>query len=341
MKNKLKITPLVSIVLPVYNGEKFLAQSIESCLNQTYQNLELIIVDDCSTDQTSVIAQKYASDDCRVKIITNNGNKKLPASLNIGHREASGDYFTWTSDDNLYEFDAIETLVNALIENKVDIVYSNIFLIDQVGKQKREKKFISFENVLFGNYIGSCFLYHKGVFERNSGYKENLFLVEDYDFWLRAIEHSIYFHLHRNLYCYRNHSESLTAQITSDNTKNLLWRDNIASMYEAFANSIVYEHAKVLANWQTKRLTHQVISFEWIKSNQTEINQIIEIITNNVNLKKVKRVKKVFLNETIAVMTKDTKTKNHFINSFFIVKNYFDVLDKNNLKILIKYSFFK
>ena len=336
MQNK-----LISIILPVYNGEKYLSESIESCLKQTYQNLELIIVNDCSTDQTLVIAQNYASIDSRIKIITNSENKKLPASLNIGHRGAAGDYFTWTSDDNLYEFDAIETLINTLIKNKVDIVYSNIFLIDQLGGQKRESNFLGFENVLFGNYIGSCFLYHKGVFERNKGYNENLFLVEDYDFWLRAIEHSIYFQLQRNLYCYRKHAESLTAQITSDINKNLLWRDNIASMYEAFSNSIVYEYAKVLANWQTKILTHQVISFEWIKSNQKEIKQIIKIITNNVNLKKVKRVKKVFLNETIAVMTKDNTTKNHFINSLFVLKNYFDVLDKNNLKTLIKYSFFK
>ena len=325
----------------MYNGEKFLSQSIESCLNQTYKNLELIIVDDCSIDQTPVIAQKYASSDSRIKIVTNNVNKKLPASLNIGHQEASGNYFTWTSDDNLYESDAIEILLHVLIENEVDIVYSNIFLINQVGEKKRESNFVGFENVLFGNYIGSCFLYRKGVFERNRGYQENMFLVEDYDFWLRAMEHSVYFHLHRNLYCYRKHEESLTAQITSDNTKNLLWRDNIASMYQAFAKGIVYEHAHILANWQSKRLTHQFISFEWIKSNQMYIRQILKIITNNENLKKTKRVKKVFLNETIAVMTKDTACKKHFINTLFILKNYVDVLDKNDLKTLIKYLFFK
>ena len=325
----------------MYNGEKFLSQSIESCLNQTYKNLELIIVDDCSIDQTPVIAQKYASSDSRIKIVTNNVNKKLPASLNIGHQEASGNYFTWTSDDNLYESDAIEILLHVLIENEVDIVYSNIFLINQVGEKKRESNFVGFENVLFGNYIGSCFLYRKGVFERNRGYQENMFLVEDYDFWLRAMEHSVYFHLHRNLYCYRKHEESLTAQITSDNTKNLLWRDNIASMYQAFAKGIVYEHAHILANWQSKRLTHQFISFEWIKSNQMYIRQILMIITNNENLKKTKRVKKVFLNETIAVMTKDTACKKHFINTLFILKNYVDVLDKNDLKTLIKYLFFK
>jgi glycosyltransferase involved in cell wall biosynthesis len=329
---------LVSIILPVFNGEKYLSESIESCLKQTYQNIELIIVNDCSTDETLAIAQKYASMDNRIKIITNSENKKLPASLNIGHRVASGDYFTWTSDDNLYEVNAVETLLNVLVENKVDIIYSNIFLIDQTGKSKRKKNFVSFENVLFGNYIGSCFLYHKGVFERNSGYNENLFLVEDYDFWLRSINHSIYFQLKKNLYCYRNHDESLTSQITSDNTKNYLWRENIELMYDAFSKTIVSEHSKVLANWQTKRLTHQDISFEWIRSNQTEIKHIINTITGNVNLKKVK---KVFLNETIAVMVKDKKIKNYLISSLFVVKNYFDVMDKNNLKTLVKYSFFK
>jgi glycosyltransferase involved in cell wall biosynthesis len=340
-ENKLNNIPLVSIVLPVYNGEKFLAKSIESCLNQTYQNLELIIVNDCSTDNTLEIALLYASKDNRIRILNNTENKKLPASLNIGHKQAIGDYFTWTSDDNFYEFNAIETLLNALIENKVDIVYSNIFLINQLGENKRESNFVDFENVLFGNYIGACFLYAKGVFDRNAGYKENLFLVEDYDFWLRAIEHSVYFQLKRNLYSYRKHTESLTFQITADNAKNLLWRQNIALMYRSFSDSIVSGHSKVLANWQTKRLTHQSISFEWIKCNQTEIKQIINAITVNINFKNIKKVKKVFLTETIAVMINDQKSKNNLVNSVFIVKNYFDVLDKKNLKTLIKYLFFK
>ncbi|MFT5212615.1 MAG: glycosyltransferase involved in cell wall biosynthesis, partial [Patiriisocius sp.] len=94
--------PFVSIILPVYNGEKYLSKSIESCLNQTYRNIELIIVNDCSTDKTLEIVDGYLKLDSRIKVLTNSANKRLPASLNIGHLQAQGDYITWTSDDNLY-----------------------------------------------------------------------------------------------------------------------------------------------------------------------------------------------------------------------------------------------
>ena len=97
-----------SIVLPTYNGEEFLSNSIESVINQTFQDWELIIVNDCSTDNSLSIAEEYFKKDNRIRIINNAENKKLPESLNIGFREAKGDYFTWTSDDNEYYPNAIE-----------------------------------------------------------------------------------------------------------------------------------------------------------------------------------------------------------------------------------------
>ena len=86
----------------MYNGEQYLTQAIGSCLQQTYKNIELIIVNDCSTDATLSIAKSFADNDSRVKVITNEINKRLPASLNIGHNIAKGEFLTWTSDDNLY-----------------------------------------------------------------------------------------------------------------------------------------------------------------------------------------------------------------------------------------------
>src|SRR5574344_1693507 len=114
------MSELVSIVLPVYNGEKYLAQSIESVLNQTYENIELIIVNDCSTDNSRDIAQKYANKNSGIKIIDNTENKKLPASLNIGFEAANGEYYTWTSDDNYYEPTAIEKMVQYLKTKPTD-----------------------------------------------------------------------------------------------------------------------------------------------------------------------------------------------------------------------------
>ena len=91
--------PKVSIVLPTYNGSKFLSRSIESVQEQAETDWELIIVNDCSTDNTLDIAQKYAQQDKRISVITNEQNKKLPASLNVGFSRAKGKYLTWTSDD--------------------------------------------------------------------------------------------------------------------------------------------------------------------------------------------------------------------------------------------------
>ena len=166
---------LISIILPVYNGEKYLAISIESCLKQTYQNIELIIVNDCSTDTTLAIINNYAALDNRIRVINNEKNRKLPASLNIGHNAAKGDFITWTSHDNFYERNALETLYNTISENQADIVYSDFFLIDDTGIRVRKVEFIGIENIIFGNFVGCCFLYKKEVFVRNNGYNEIFF----------------------------------------------------------------------------------------------------------------------------------------------------------------------
>src|SRR4051794_21032964 len=102
--------PLVSIVLPTYNRAHLLKRSIETCLNQTLIDIELIVVNDCSTDNTKEIVEAYKAKDARICLITNEKNLRLPASLNKGFENAKGKYFTWTSDDNLYAPNALEVL---------------------------------------------------------------------------------------------------------------------------------------------------------------------------------------------------------------------------------------
>src|SRR3990170_3452478 len=110
--NTAQISPKVSIVLPTYNGEKYIRQSIDSCLNQTHENIELIIVDDCSIDNTPEIIKSYK--DSRVKSLRHDQNKFLPHALNTGFSNATGEYLTWTSDDNYYAKEAIEKMVSFL-----------------------------------------------------------------------------------------------------------------------------------------------------------------------------------------------------------------------------------
>lgn len=332
---------LISIILPVYNGEKYLSQSIESCLNQTFKNIELIIVNDCSTDNTLSIANQYAEKDSRVKVINSLENKRLPASLNIGHKEAKGDFITWTSDDNFYELDALEQLLKSLLENKADIVYCNVFLIDNLGNRIREVRLLGFENLIFGNVIGSCFLHRRNVFEKNNGYNESLFLVEDYDFWLRAILHSKYYKLDQFLYNYRKHENSLTNQITVVNDKQVLWQKNVRKMYSEFSIFFLDDNFQVFSELQTKILTFQKLKFDWIIKNYSTIKKFQENISKNSNFQNKKATRKVFLNQLIMLMVSDFDSKKNKYYCFFILKNYYSFLDKNSIKTLIKYSFFK
>ncbi len=119
-----KHAPVISIVLPVYNGRKYVKESIASCLNQTFSDFELIIVDDCSQDQTPAIIDELARTDSRIKVIRNERNQKLPASLNIGFKQARGIYHTWTSHDNAYLPAALEEMLEFLQKHShIDIVY--------------------------------------------------------------------------------------------------------------------------------------------------------------------------------------------------------------------------
>lgn len=206
--------PLVSIVLPTYNGARFLRKSVDSCLAQTFTDFELIIVDDCSTDETGTIAEGYAKQDARVRVIRNPFNKKLPLSLNTGFEAAKGAYHTWTSDDNYYAPEALATLVQAMEGDKsIDLVYTDYRLVDDEDRVFGQRKFNDiYEGFTKWLGCGACFLYKAEVFIANKGYNPGAFLIEDYDFFMRAFLRFRFRYLHRyDLYYYREHPGSLTA----------------------------------------------------------------------------------------------------------------------------------
>lgn len=229
---------LISIILPVFNGKNFLAKAIESFLSQTYTHFELIIVNDCSTDNSLQIAMNYVKKDNRIRIINNSINKKLPASLNIGHLNAKGDFLTWTSDDNIAKPFFLESLIHQIKHNKTDIVFSNYDVINEDGSLRRKHVSGPLVNLIYGNTIGASFMYKKEVFEKLKGYNESLYLVEDFDFWLRAsLEFSISY-LDKNLYQYRSHFNSLTSKIHKDDNIKNKYNNAIENMYAQFSKKI-------------------------------------------------------------------------------------------------------
>ena len=204
--------PAISLVLPVYNGERYLAQALDSIFAQTFADFELIAVDDCSGDATPAILADYAARHANMHVVTNSRNAKLPASLNNGFRHARGEWLSWTSDDNLLDPDMLDRLHSAARSGAADIHYADFRFIDDDGAVVGHHRVGDPEEIVVGNPIGCCFLYRREVDEALEGYDEDLFGVEDYDFWLRAHRAGFRFQaLHEELYSYRRHDRSLTS----------------------------------------------------------------------------------------------------------------------------------
>jgi glycosyltransferase involved in cell wall biosynthesis len=108
--------PRLSIGLPVYNGENFLAESLEALLGQSYEDFELIISDNASTDATADICRRYAKQDSRIKYVRQPGNIGCAPNHNVLVQQARGELFKWASDDDLYARDLIERCIEALDE---------------------------------------------------------------------------------------------------------------------------------------------------------------------------------------------------------------------------------
>ncbi len=203
---------MISVVLPTYNGEKYLKQSIDSIQWQTYQDWELIVVDDCSSDRTGEIAEEYAKKDDRIIVVHNSHNCKLPASLNIGFGMAKGQYYTWTSDDNAYSKDAFEQMLFSLKQTNADFVFADMEAIDSEDYVIFPMKSGPVDDLPIKNTIGACFLYRSQLHTLLNGYDVSRFLVEDYDFWLRVYWKYRMYHIDKCLYYYRIHGGSLSAQ---------------------------------------------------------------------------------------------------------------------------------
>lgn len=295
--------PVISIILPVYNGEEFLAEAIDSILKQTYSNFELIIVNDCSTDKSLEIAKIYKRNDSRISIINNVSNKKLPASLNIGHLASIGKYITWTSDDNILKPDFIEILKHHLDNEDGEIVFANYDIILEDGTFKRSHITGPVTYLLFGNVIGAAFMYKSNVFSELKGFNVDFPILEDYDFWLRASMKFKFYHINKNIYKYRIHDGSLSSLFWNGkkvNKENEIITRNIFKNF-CLENSFSNQTAKLLF-----KINQQNISFQCYMANYNKFrediityNRLVDNEKNNNSLKKLNLIIRNFFNNNI------------------------------------------
>ena len=223
----------VSIIIPVYNTENYIENCIESVLNQSYEDIEILVVNDGSTDSTGSILEKYRN---RIQIF-NKKNAGTASALNMGIKNMTGEWFKWLSADDLLKSDSIEKLVLEIKKLGDDaqncIFYSNYDLIDENGHQiavSEEPNYNSLEPfernvILLDHYYGNgtTSMMHKSIFDECGMFDEILEYKDDYEFWLRCCVLFDYkLHLtDENLAQYRIHESQLTKTRYGDSLEQI------------------------------------------------------------------------------------------------------------------------
>jgi glycosyltransferase involved in cell wall biosynthesis len=204
--------PLVSIVLPTLNGSRYIAGSIASCLGQSYETLELLVVDGGSTDGTPAIAGGF--DDPRLRILPQAGNRdRLAGALNVGFAAARGAYYTWTQDDDAFTPQAIEVMVAALEgDTTAGMVYAGHWRIDGAGRVLKEIEPLPPEALLWTNPVGHCFLYRSEVAWQAGEYDPAFTMAEDAHYWMRLYRLSRLVTIAGQYAYHRWHEGSLTVR---------------------------------------------------------------------------------------------------------------------------------
>ncbi|MCL5407142.1 MAG: glycosyltransferase [Patescibacteria group bacterium] len=204
--------PIVSIIIPVYNGSNYLKEAIESALAQTYKNIEILVIDDGSTDgsKTAKIAQSYLPK-IRYFRKTNGG---VASALNLGIQKMQGEYFSWLSHDDVYLPNKIsEQLKQIKKYPPKTVLYSNFELINEKGKHLKNFKFkpppAHFIYYLIDErFIHGCTVFvSKKALQKAGPFNEKLRNVQDYEMWFRLMKSDYVFrHVPRILVKARIHS---------------------------------------------------------------------------------------------------------------------------------------
>lgn len=225
---------LISIIIPVYNAEKYIDECIRSTINQTYPKLDIVIVDDGSKDRSLEIAKSYEVQDSRVRVFTKE-NSGVSSTRNYGIRQARGDLLLFLDSDDWLELNCISKLTNEIMKYNTDLVACD-FIVDNGKKKKKDCFFEIDSNYIYHNeninlLISSCIdphaygkinkitnfgvpwakLYRKNIITQyNIAFPENISHMEDMIFNIKYLSHcESVAYIHKNLYNYRIRPNSL------------------------------------------------------------------------------------------------------------------------------------
>lgn len=214
----MRSTPLVSVILPVYNAEKYIAEAVESVLSQSYTNFELLIINDGSTDTSLSIIESF--NDHRIRVINNEVNLKLILTLNFGISQCKGKYIARMDADDVCEVDRFQKQVDFMEANPHYILCGTwATIIDSEGNQTGAIKRIDTNDLLRVNMLFTTPFIHPTVLLRsdalnNEVYSAEALHCEDLEFWLRLSERTKgkFHNLPEYLLRYRIHDTNISVQ---------------------------------------------------------------------------------------------------------------------------------
>ena len=209
--------PLVSVIVPVFNHQEFIGQAIESVLNQTFTDFEIIVIDDGSTDQTRKIVQRYRP---TVRYIYKN-HCGAPNALNVGISKVKGSFICWLSSDDQFLPNKLQIQVNAFQANpSLGMIYTDWYEVDTYGniiKLRRSRTLASHKEaalaLLKHNCInGSTVMLKTECFQRAGGFREDYLQGHDHEMWLRLCRYYLFGYIPEPLVFYRKHHKNLSLQ---------------------------------------------------------------------------------------------------------------------------------
>lgn len=263
---------LITVIVPLYNGERFIAETIESVLSQTYQNFEIIVVDDCSNDSSCDIIQKYASTDPRLTLIQSETNFGGPAKpRNIGIKHARGEFIAFLDADDVWKPHKLQTQLDFLIANMdIDMVYSAAEIIDKNGVVSPPKKqillfilslFIPPKNTIFYlNFININTLMVRNTISNTFIEDKNLVAIEDWIFHILNFQAGKQGKLlNEALIYYRIHSASISNRTSDKSYRKIFYMYSLLFL----ESKISFLHFLLANTLNSYKLLRRKIAIAW------------------------------------------------------------------------------
>ncbi len=267
-------TPFISVIMPFYNCEKYLDESISSILDQTYWNFEFIIINDASTDGSNEIIKKYQKKDKRIIYIKNEKNKWIVKNLNHWIKIARWEYIARMDGDDISMLDRFEKQISYLIKNKnTDIVSWDCIIIDSDSKKTwimrkpKEQNKIKQDLFLYLTLIHWCAMIKANAYNKVWVYRDKYLYTEDNDWTYRALlwYNLIWANLNDIIYSYRKHDDSSNTHSKTIAKRNYQLRKEMIKEYNlkiGLKNHIwMYIHyiLWISLNWKQKEKVNRLL----------------------------------------------------------------------------------